>query len=86
LIDNNEVETLKECLDNTFKTHGILNHSKVWYETFDTLLSVATILESETYFIKTFDVISFFEKPWKWETDMQELIDEYYEEKKSDEQ
>ncbi len=81
-MDKDNKLTLQHCLDNTYKVHGILNNNKIWYSSGDTMLTVATILDDEGIFIKTTDVIRFFEKPWKWESDMQELIDEYNEENK----
>lgn len=76
-MQNIEKELLKDCLNNTFKKHGIANMDKVWYQTHDTLVSVANILDEEGDFHQTSDVIQFFEKPWKWEHDMQELINDY---------
>jgi len=75
-----EIETLRNCLKNTYEVHGLANASKIWYENGDTMLSVANILEGQDCFIRTSDVIHFFEKPWKWEVDMKELLEECYEE------
>ncbi len=79
-MDGVDIEYLKNCLENTFKVHGIANASKIWYTSQDTMLTVARILDDEGCFDRTSDVIYYFEKPWKWEQDMQELIEENTEE------
>ena len=68
-----DAEYLRECLTRTSKTIGLLNPN-LWYASNDTLLSVANILEGEILFTAS-DAIRFFEKPYHFEKDMEELIE-----------
>ena len=67
-----DAEYLKECLTRTSKQVGLLS-PELWYASDDTMLSVANILEGECLFTAS-DAIRFFEKPYHFESDMQELI------------
>jgi len=64
---------LRECLKRTSKQVGLLSPN-LWYASDETLLSVASILESEVLFTAS-DAIRFFEKPYHFENDMRELIE-----------
>lgn len=50
-----------------------------WWKTQDSLISVASILDYESIFPDTESVIQFFSKPWRWETEIKELIQEVIE-------
>ena len=67
-----DAEYLTECLTRTSKLVGLLSPN-LWYASSDTMLSVANILEGECLFTAS-DAIRFFEKPYHFESDMQELI------------
>ena len=71
-----DADYLRECLTRTSKTVGLLSPN-LWYASEDTLLSVANILEDEAYLVTAADAIRFFEKPYHFESDMQEIIDTY---------
>jgi len=82
-MDNNDYELFKNCLGHTYEHYkNTCQLDMIWYASHDTQLSVARILDGECYFTETSDVIYFFEKPWKFETDMQELVLEYETENK----
>ena len=66
---------LLTMLENTLKDDKS-NIRDVWYQDHDNRLCVANILNAEYRFGDTCDVIYFFEKPWKWETEMRELANE----------
>ena len=76
-MDKSEIEFLKNCLAHTFGGRALIPPPDTWYLSGDTVLTVAEILDGECYFHTTGDVIRYFEKPWKWETDMQEIVDTY---------
>lgn len=71
-MDKSDGELLKECLNHTYKPGQDLRF--VWYQNRNTCLDVARILNSEGYFASTDDVIYFFEKPWKYENDITDLL------------
>jgi hypothetical protein len=48
--------------------------------THDDLISLAIIIDKECGFKDTGDVIYFFEKSWKWQSDIDELIKDYEQE------
>lgn len=77
-MDKGDIEYLERCLESISKKIGLMN-PLLWYNSGDVMLSVARILDDEGCFSKTSDVIYFFEKPWKWESDMQEIIDDFQE-------
>lgn len=43
-----------------------------WYENHALLVTFASVLNEADQFASVEDVIYFFEKPWKWETEYQE--------------
>ena len=67
----NEKEILTRCLEHTMR--GGTPVDNVWYQNHNDVL--AQILDEECVFIKTEDVVLFFEKPWKWEQDMREILE-----------
>lgn len=69
-----DAEYLRLCLAKTSKQVGLLSPDQ-WYTSGDTMLTVATILEQNSYLIKAADAIRFFEKPWHFEGDMRELAE-----------
>ena len=73
----NEVDAqfLLAMLQNILKADRS-NLRDVWYQSYDNCICVANILNAEYRFGDTGDVIYFFEKPWKWETEMKELANE----------
>jgi hypothetical protein len=81
-MDRYDYETLKDCLSHTYNKFDPLN-MKVWYTSNDTMLSVASILKDEYIFsgdsisASLNNLLYFFEKPWKWENDIRELVIEY---------
>ncbi len=81
-MDRYDYETLKDCLSHTYNKYDLLNLN-VWYGSDETVLSVARILNSEYRFSgrDTFNsvdnCIDYFESPWKWETDVRELVVEW---------
>ncbi len=79
-MDNRDREYLEHCLKHTWEHHGLLESNKTWYSSGDTMFTVAIILNDEGYFNKPIDVIRFYEKPWKYESDMREIIKTYNEE------
>ncbi len=74
-MEKSDIEYLKGCLDRTMK--GGTPLGEIWYTGQDAMITVAGILDGECCFSKTGDVISFFEKPHKWESDMQDLVNEF---------
>ncbi len=50
--------------------------SKAWYSSEETVLTVARILDQEGYFLIPRHVIDYFEKPWHWEQQMKNTIEE----------
>jgi RIO-like serine/threonine protein kinase len=80
-MDKLDIEYLENCLTHTSKQHDIFKESsKIWYVDSDTLITVARILDGECYFREASNAIDFFEKPYKWESEMQEIVDTYKEE------
>ena len=77
-MNKSDIEYLKNCLENTSSKIGLMNPD-LWYNNGDSLLTIARILDNEDYFPSTHDVIYFFEKPYKYESDMQEIIDDFQE-------
>ena len=75
-MDKSDIEYLERCLESTSKNIGLMN-PLLWYNSGDTMINVANILEDEGYLSTASDAIRFFEKPWKWESDMQDIIDEF---------
>ena len=75
-MDKNDYKLLKEYLENTSDKLG-RHSSLLWYKNHDDVMAVARILAEELYLREVKEAISFFEKPWKWESDMQEIIDTY---------
>jgi hypothetical protein len=77
-MDKQDYDYIKSCLEHTYAHHKLPHEADmVWYVNHETQLSVARILDSECYFPNTEDVIYFFEKPWKYEREMQEIIETY---------
>jgi len=74
-MDKTDVEYLRDCLTKTLK--GGMPGGDVWYVSSDTMLTVACILAGECYLSSADDAIRFFEKPWHFQSDMQEIVDEY---------
>ena len=56
---------------------GIENLRKIWYASGDKVLAVARILDDYDTFLDTKNVIRYFEKPWNWEREIQNIIKEY---------
>ncbi len=79
-MSKDDCEYLKHCLAKTYK--GGTPITDVWYSDGDTTLHVASILDEEGCFPRTRDVIYFFEKPWKWESGMRDLVNDYEEDRK----
>ena len=50
-----------------------------WWKDRNLVLSVAEILDELGYFSNRKDVIYFFEKPWKWASEVKRLIEEQVE-------
>ena len=44
---------------------------------YDQMISISRILDSESVFREIDDVINYFEKPYKWASEINELIKEY---------
>lgn len=68
------IDYLEDCLKHTFEVEGLTGD--VWYKSGDSMLYIAQVLDDHDIFIKTSDVIYFFEKPWKYEGDMRDVINE----------
>jgi vacuolar-type H+-ATPase catalytic subunit A/Vma1 len=79
-MDKSDIEYLENCLEHTSKQHNLLTDSnKIWYSNNDTVLSVARILDSDFSFRDTSSVIDFFEKPYKGEYEMRQIVKAYKE-------
>jgi hypothetical protein len=72
-MDKYDVELLEECKVNP-----------TWWHSFDRILSVASILADEGCFgsgsAAVKNCIYYFEKPWKWNTDIKQLLEDYHDE------
>ena len=55
------------------RTRQNVNLLKIWYVSADTVHTVALMLEEYGYLHTARDAIYYFEKPYKYETDMREL-------------
>jgi len=75
IMDKNNYEYLKGLALVGCRDISLL--SKKWYNSEDTMISVARILEEEGILNTVDQAITFFEKPYKWERDIQDLIREY---------
>ena len=79
-MDKSDIEYLENCLAHTSKQHSLIHNSdKIWYANNDTLLAVARILDEDFSFRDTSCVIDYFEKPYKWEYEMKQIVDNYKE-------
>ena len=76
MISPSDAETLKALLKKKYNRHGTPLQTDVWYASGDNVLSAAYILEQECVLRSASEAIDFFEKPWKWEADMQGLVSE----------
>lgn len=76
MLNKEDYEFLKNLphLDNK---PDFLDFLKVWYCSDEKVLSVARILNEQGIFRSIDNVIDYFEKPKKWERDIQALIKEY---------
>lgn len=52
----------------------VFNDSTKWFQSHDTLLALATWLVDRSEFENQSDLLYFWEKPWKWETEYQEYL------------
>ena len=73
-MDPVEKDFIKTCLTKTADTNTPVANR--WYQDRENMTSIARILDGEFVFNKTSDVVYFMEKPWKWESDMQELLED----------
>lgn len=76
MTDKSDIEYLKSLPFLGLRPASLLNITKVWYSSDDTIINVARILNDNGVFISTKQVIDFFESPYKWEYDILELIKE----------
>lgn len=70
-----DIDILERHLNHTSNKVGLLSPD-LWYSSNDNMLTVANILESHYYLRSAKHAIRFFEKPWHFESDMSELIEE----------
>jgi len=76
MLDKENYEYLKSLPSLGIKP-TIFDLPKAWYASGDTMFTVARILDKQGIFQKTSQVIDYFEKPRKFEQDIQRLIKEY---------
>jgi len=75
-VDKNNYEYLKG-LPYLGERLSILDMTKAWYGSDDTVITVANILDRQGIFSETRQVIDYFENPCKWEGEIHNLLREY---------
>jgi hypothetical protein len=76
MLDQSQIDTLKFCLTHTDNRGSLILDKNTWWLSGDNLHSVARILTLAEVLKTRCDVIDFFEAPYKWETDMQKLVNQ----------